>query len=156
MKKRLTSSITSVGMCVTKHNTMKHYHPCIICRNKATIANGKSEKFDFCDTCVLKELFEKLKEYEDAEEQGLLVKLPCKVGDMLYEPTNRKTISTYRIKAIRIELFGIFVEWEIVDGFVYRNISGVEIGEIGKTVFLTKSEAEQALAKLESEVQDGQ
>ena len=25
-----------------------------------------------------------LKKYEDAEKQGLLVKLPCKVGDMVY------------------------------------------------------------------------
>lgn len=28
--------------------------------------------------------YNKLKEYEDAEEQGLLLKLPCKVGDTVY------------------------------------------------------------------------
>lgn len=31
-------------------------------------------------------LRETLKKYEDLEEQGRLVKLPCKVGDMLYYP----------------------------------------------------------------------
>lgn len=29
-------------------------------------------------------VFEKLADYEDAEEQGLLVRLPCKVGDIVY------------------------------------------------------------------------
>lgn len=33
------------------------------------------------------ELRERLKKYEDAEEQGLLVRLPCKVGE--YEPMQR-------------------------------------------------------------------
>jgi hypothetical protein len=142
MKKRLTSSITSVGACVTEHNTMKHYHPCIVCRNKATIVNGKSEKFDFCDTCVLKELFEKLKEYEDAEEQGLLVKLPCKAGDTVY-------IVEYAYNRV--------VDWEL-GGFMIFNNKIIAysprreyLGVFGQKVFLTKSEAEQALVKLERE-----
>ena len=29
-------------------------------------------------------IYEKLRKYEDVEEQGLLVKLPCKVGDTVY------------------------------------------------------------------------
>lgn len=37
-----------------------------------------------CSKCGLEEVFEKLAEYEDLEEQGLLLKLPCKVGDKLY------------------------------------------------------------------------
>lgn len=32
----------------------------------------------------LTEILEKLGKYEDAEEQGLLLKLPCKVGDTVY------------------------------------------------------------------------
>lgn len=31
------------------------------------------------------EIYDKLKEYEDFEEQGRLIKLPCKVGDKVYE-----------------------------------------------------------------------
>ena len=30
--------------------------------------------------------FKKLAEYEDLEEKGLLLRLPCKVGDKVYEP----------------------------------------------------------------------
>lgn len=32
-----------------------------------------------------KAVLEKLAKYEDMEEQGLLIKLPCKVGDTVYE-----------------------------------------------------------------------
>lgn len=32
-----------------------------------------------------RKVFEKLAEYEDLEEQGLLIKLPCKVGDTVYK-----------------------------------------------------------------------
>ena len=34
--------------------------------------------------CIL-DCFERLAQYEDAEEQGLLVVLPCKVGDTVYK-----------------------------------------------------------------------
>lgn len=73
------------------------------------------------------------------------VHLPCNVGDKLYEITSRKTISEYQVTAIRIELFGIFVDWKITQGFVDRYISNMPAGEIGKTVFLTREEAENAL-----------
>ena len=47
---------------------------------------------NFCNNCSrgtgdckhLKAIVEKLAAYEDAEEQGLLLKLPCKVGDTVY------------------------------------------------------------------------
>ena len=71
--------------------------------------------------------------------------LPVQVGDRLYEVTGRKTISVYKVKAIRVELFGLFIEWEIVEGFVWQSLSGINAGEIGKTVFLSREEAEKAL-----------
>ena len=38
-----------------------------------------------CQTCDFEEkICDKLAEYEDLEEQGLLLKLPCKVGDTVY------------------------------------------------------------------------
>ena len=71
--------------------------------------------------------------------------LPVQVGDRLYEVTGRKTISVYKVKAIRVELFGLFIEWDIVEGFVWQSLSGINAGEIGKTVFLSREEAEKAL-----------
>lgn len=80
-----------------------------------------------------------------ADKDGRLVVLPCKVGDTVYEVTSRKTISEYRVKAIRVELFCTFIEWDIEIGFVDKSIFGVPVDEIGKTVFLTREEAEKTL-----------
>ena len=70
---------------------------------------------------------------------------PCKVGDTLYEITSRNTISEYEVTAIQIELFNVFIDWKLTQGFVDRYISDMPVGEIGKTVFLTREEAEKAL-----------
>ena len=88
---------------------------------------------------------ERIRELLKADKDGRLVVLPCKVGDRLYEVTGRKTISVYKVKAIRVELFGLFIEWDIVEGFVWQSLSGINAGEIGKTVFLSRKEAEKAL-----------
>lgn len=51
---------------------------------------GVAFTFDLDITCERSEIkkilkvAEKLKNYEDAEEQGLLLRLPCKVGDTVY------------------------------------------------------------------------
>ena len=89
--------------------------------------------------------YDRLRELEEADKDGRLVVLPCKVGDTVYEVTSRKTISEYRVKAIRVELFCTFIEWDIVAGFVDKSIFGVPVNELGKTVFLTREEAEKAL-----------
>ena len=78
-------------------------------------------------------------------DRSELVHLPCKAGDTLYEITSRNTISEYEVTAIRIELFNVFIDWKLTQGFVDRYISDMPVGEIGKTVFLTHEAAEKAL-----------
>lgn len=87
----------------------------------------------------------RVRELAEADKEGRLVVPPCKAGDTVYEVTSRKTISEYRVKAIRVELFCTFIEWDIVAGFVDKSIFGVPVDEIGKTVFLAREEAEKAL-----------
>ena len=89
--------------------------------------------------------FKRIVALMEADRAGRLAVLPCKAGDTVYEVTSRKTISEYRVKAIRVELFCTFIEWDIVAGFVDKSIFGVPVDEIGKTVFLTHEEAEAAL-----------
>ena len=84
-------------------------------------------------------------------EHGVTVP-PCKVGDRLYEVTGRKTVSVYKVRAIRVELFSLFIEWDIVEGFVWKSLSGINANEIGKTVFLTREEAEKVLKEWENNV----
>ncbi len=87
------------------------------------------------------ELREKLKEYEDLEEQGRLIKLPCKVGDTAYEITGATTHG-YDWKYLTYEK-------AYVHGTVF-NLG--RLYDIGKTVFLTKSEAEAKLKELRGDI----
>ena len=76
---------------------------------------------------------------EDAEEQGMLVRLPCKVGDTVYYIDGGKI---YKAKAsvFRINKSGVRVYCE------RRFMGHVGFdGIYGKTVFLTREEAEAAL-----------
>ena len=100
-------------------------------------------------------ILEKLAEYEDLEKQGKLVKLPCKVGDTVWDNDCGRPCA-YTITAFS---FGECEEYicepvttkEVV--FYYTNSSGSITGsfaesEIGKSVFLNKSEAEAKLKEL--------
>lgn len=97
----------------------------------------------------------KLKEYEDLEEQDRLLKLPCKVGDTVWDNDYGRPCA-YTITAFS---FGECEEYicepvttkEAV--FYYANSSGSITGsfaesEIGKSVFLNESEAEAKLKEL--------
>lgn len=89
--------------------------------------------------------YDRLRELAEVDKDERVAVLPCRVGDKLYEVTGRKTISVYKVRAIRVELFSLFIEWDIVEGFVWQSLSGINAEEIGKTVFLTREEAEKAL-----------
>lgn len=88
---------------------------------------------------------EKLSSYEDAEEQGLLLKLPCKIGDAVYAVT-RDFISKYTIRNIEIYNEGFFFCWKCEKG-IYINVRGFTNYQIGIDVFLTQEQAEEALKK---------
>ena len=82
----------------------------------------------------LAEWLEELKSYKEAEEQGLLVKLPCKVGDMVYK------LWYYDGKPYKIQQH------------VIRTLSELcgimEAKKLGKSVFLTREEAEKKLEEM--------
>lgn len=99
----------------------------------------------------IENVYAKLKEYEDLEEQGLLLRLPCKVGDTVYEVQKlRKRIQPYTIISIHISRCSVLIGWVIEDDEgIYSNTNGFCDYAIGKTVFLTKEEAERALEAIE-------
>lgn len=91
-------------------------------------------------------VLQKLAEYEDLEEQGRLIKLPCKLGDTVYVPT-RDFVSKLRIVHITVSKNNTFFHWMLNTG-IYPNLDGFSGNNIGKTVFLTESEAEAKLKEL--------
>ena len=91
------------------------------------------------------DVLNRLAEYEDLEEEERLIRLPCNLGDTVYEINRiRNTVSEFIVKSFTISEYGIFVGWVLFNG-IYNNLSGFNDSEIGKTVFLTQSEAEAAL-----------
>ena len=115
------------------------------------VKSMQEEHFSGLEMAKLHSALMELKKYQEADKDGRLVVPPCKAGDTVYEVTSRKTISEYRVKTIRVELFCTFIEWDIVAGFVDKSIFGVPVNEIGKTVFLTREEAEKALEAIKDE-----
>ena len=104
---------------------------------------------------AMAELREKLKEYEDLEEQGMLIKFPCRVGDMLYYPDKEfNIIFPVRLTEIVIKFNGLDTSSCQYDcssfdecGDVYEEYE-FDTNDFGKSVFLTKSEAEAKLEEL--------
>lgn len=97
-----------------------------------------------------------LKEYKQLEEQGLLLRLPCKVGDTIYVNGILGVGEVEEYKVIRADYHSnlatkrseFYIEALLVSN--PENSIGFYDKEIGKTVFLTKSEAEQKLKEMES------
>ena len=93
----------------------------------------------FCEDCPIEKAFEKLAHYEDLEEQGLLLKLPCKVGDECYVPnaTFKRVFEVYCI-SISKDKENIWVRCG--NGLMYI---------WNEEIFATKAEAEKALEEME-------
>ena len=122
-------------------------------------SNQADDGRDFDVACrIALEKLVKCKEYEDLEEQGLLLRLPCKVGDVIWD-IDYGVPTAYEITGYSFgEADGYIDEPIITDGIVcyYSNSNGsitgsFAVSEIGKTVFLTKAESEQKLNEMESD-----
>ena len=98
-------------------------------------------------------VYRKLKEYEDLEEQGRLVKLSCKLGDVVYRINigAMKPVIPLRVVEYRFKIVGNCIREKICcsDDFLCKQPSIIYYAEdIGNKVFLTKSEAEARLKEL--------
>lgn len=87
---------------------------------------------------------DKLAEYEDLEEAGLLVKLPCKLGDMVC------AISRFCSGGIRDCVYAYECSEcsEHDPVIVYEKFKITMLSEIGKSVFLTREAAEEKIKEL--------
>lgn len=101
---------------------------------------------------------DKWNEYKQLDEQGLLLRLPCKIGSPLYRVYKKPTKCTaygeykddYACQGCEKECDSSYV-WAI-----YKYKADIKTivclsDELGKTVFLTQAEAEQRLKEMESD-----
>lgn len=106
----------------------------------------------YCDNCSkgtgdcdrLKAMVNRLAKFEDLEEQGLLVRLPCKVGDVLYCIDNG-IVETLIVNSFRIYNFNrVEIDFENASGFALCTFAG----ELDEGYFLSREEAEKKLEEL--------
>ena len=105
---------------------------------KETCAEHDEEKS--CKNCYIQKAFEKLAEYEDLEEQGLLLRLPCPIGTTVYNTTWWDCVQE-KVKVVGKTFYRTVHKHKVSKS----TFSLVDIYNFGKTVFLTKAEAEQKL-----------
>lgn len=147
---------------------------------------GVAFTFDLTISCEPNEakkilqLAEKLKQYEDLEEQGRLLRLPCKVGDTVYvnsamlpvenmecyEDTDREVPAYFQARVVSFRFakrnwmkIAVREKWlyEWIDDETGPDSNYIECNKnftiplsgIGKTVFLTREEAEAKLKEME-------
>lgn len=98
------------------------------------------------------DLYEKLKEYEDAEEQGLFLRLPCKVGDTLYRVNKGAKEPVIMMRVIQLYIKQIHKDRTVMR---IDAINDADMGEscylpcdIGERIFLTREEAEAKLKEM--------
>lgn len=104
---------------------------------------------------------EKLATYEDLEEQGLLVKLPCKVGDTVWVVTSPINVFDY-------DKYDGDAEYEVYESFlssvsyyasgeqfrIYAKVTNSFIAvyfrecDFGESIFFTREEAEKKLEEM--------
>lgn len=108
-----------------------------------------------CSKCGLEKALEKLATYEDLEEQGLLVRLPDDLNRVLYQVNYRWTQCTeYGEENNKCEIYDCKCECDskkeyyIAEvGFQYIS-AGNYYDRLGKTIFLTREEAEKKLEEM--------
>lgn len=95
--------------------------------------------------------YKKLAEYEDLEEQGLLLRVPCKVGDTVYVKMASYCDIQYAEAEVRDFTHFTSCGFCVVVTSKHFDKQNIPFSEFGKTVFLTQEEAEQKLKEMESD-----
>lgn len=121
------------------------------------------EDGDFSWLKDVAELLEELKSYKGLEEQGLLVRLPCKVGDTVWVVTSPINVFDY-------DKYDGDAEYEVYESFlssvsyyasgeqfrIYAKVTNSFIAayfrecDFGKSIFFTREEAEKKLEEMKA------
>lgn len=124
------------------------------------------------NTCILyanqeeqlAEWLEELKSYKDLEEQGLLMRLPCKVGDTVWVVTSPINVFDY-------DKYDGDAEYEVYESFlssvsyyasgeqfrIYAKVTNSFIAayfrecDFGESIFFTREEAEKKLEEIQND-----
>ena len=107
-------------------------------------ADGKTNVADLESLCS----YDHLRELAEADKDGRVVVLPCKVGDTVYF-VNAKQILEFAVVGYAVDETGIsWVHSEHVDKIGNTNERTFSPDRFGKNTFFTREEAEKALQEM--------
>lgn len=120
---------------------------------------------EYCDSCsqgagnckTVKNMIKKLATYEDLEEQGLLVRLPADKNAEIYLISSRWTVCSecgsrfdeYSCSGCEYECDSK-KEYYVYPTYLSSINADTYANQFGKTVFLTREEAEKKLEEMEN------
>lgn len=132
----------------------KQIGPWASLKNKAEAKVGAFNDYE----CLMAhmEAVTRLKYYEDLEEQGRLVVLPCKAGDMVhsieprfYNYAKHEGVQRGFCEKFEMDKKGRCCAWVRLEYGEPSTMYAYNVSNFGKTVFLTREEAEAALKEKE-------
>lgn len=121
--------------------------------NKGTVVftQGKYEETILAEMTVneTRIVLRKLADYEDLEEQGLMVRLPAKIGSTVYRINPGSSEPIIDMKVVQIDIIENSYNIWIID----RDYGEIVYSEerIGKDAFFTREEAEKRLEELQND-----
>ena len=116
------------------------------------------ESNQFWEHYQVRAWLKELKQYKYLEEQGLLLRLPCKICDTVWDNYYGNHCA-YTITGFSVGTGENYIDEPVSSKevvYYYSNYSGTITGsfavsELGKTVFLTQSKAERKLKEMNTD-----
>lgn len=109
---------------------------------------------DGCKNCYIQQVFKKLADYEDLEEQGLLVRLPDDLNRILYQVNYRWKCTEYGEENNKCEIYDCKCECDIRKEYYIAEVDLQYISIksyyncLGEFLFLTREAAEKKLEEM--------
>lgn len=91
----------------------------------------------------------RLRELAEADKAGRIIILPCKVGDTVYQLRKKTHARGMGISPRRVSSACVWADGSYA--LAHQGMSYCQSGDLGKTWFLTREEAEKALQQMEGE-----
>lgn len=129
------------------------YDPWELCGMDSYCTKGCHEEGGCTKGCHILKMYRKLAEYEDLEEQGKLLKLPCKPHDKLYWISDQDEDAEFsyepieEVEVCNIDYNGYSLQLWFADKGA-KEFPVLEVSSIGKELFYTREEAEATLKEL--------
>lgn len=121
----------------------RNFDPWECCGQDGFCKRGCHDSGGCNNGCIVPKLYKRLAQYEDEEEQGRMIVLPCNVGDTVYyiktlqNGVDTKVIEQDTVKRIIIDGINIQIVISYSHAFM--------MCDFNRLLFLSREEAEKAL-----------